>query len=152
MQETFLVRRKTLYAILGVRLSKIWTCNFTKRKETTNPRIMLIRCKSYSYFAYIYFHMLKKNTHKNSMTKKLNQATLNSLTMPYIFIQTIYQEIVLSYRPIPIRKVTQVTLTSIYIMHELMILCNYIHVLENCNKKNAVSCALFSLCMVYLQS
>lgn len=30
-------------------------------------------------------------------------------------------------------------------MHELMILCNYIHVLENCNKKNAVSCALFPL-------
>lgn len=28
-------------------------------------------------------------------------------------------------------------------MHELMILCNYINVLENCNKKNAVSCALF---------
>lgn len=47
----------------------------------------------------------EKNTHKNSMTKKLNQATLNSLTMPYIFIQTIYQEIVLSYRPIPIGKV-----------------------------------------------
>lgn len=58
----------------------------------------------------------EKNTHKNSMTKKLNQATLNSLTMPYIFIQTIYQEIVLSYRPIPIGKVT-VGYINFYIYH-----------------------------------
>lgn len=105
MQETFLVRRKTLYAILGVRLSKIWTCNFTKRKEThksadnvNSMQILFVFCVHLLSYA-------EKNTHKNSMTKKLNQATLNSLTMPYIFIQTIYQEIVLSYRPIPIGKV-----------------------------------------------
>lgn len=129
MQETFLVRRKTLYAILGVRLSKIWNYNFTKRKETTSTHILLSQCKSYSYLAHIYFYMLKKNTHYKCMMKQLNEASLNSLIMLYILFNLYIKKLYSPYTPVGKLHVSYGRLLSIilrysgctgfYIMHEL---------------------------------